>query len=75
MDIPAEGFPFSAKAVAAWFRDRHGRDPGDAEINAILNAMAEREATPPLVGPRAHGIAEAAEAAPPNPETGRKPRG
>lgn len=75
MDIPVEGFPFSAVAVAAWFRDRHGCNPADAEINTILNAMAEREATPPLVGPRADGIAEAVESAPPNPGTGRKPRG
>jgi hypothetical protein len=75
MVIPVEGFPFDAAAVAAWFRDRHGRDPADTEIKAILNAMAEREATPPFEGPRADGIAEAAESAPPNPETGRKPRG
>jgi predicted kinase len=72
MEIPIEGFPFSATVVAGWFRARRGRDPADAELNAILNAMAEREATPPLEGPRAHGIGEAAAAAPPNPETGKK---
>ena len=53
MEIPVEGFPFSAEAVAAWFRARHGRDPGDAELNDIFNAMAEREATPPREGPEA----------------------
>lgn len=52
MDIPAEGFPFSADAVTLWFRDRHGRDPGAAELGAILNAMADREATPPLDLPK-----------------------
>jgi hypothetical protein len=53
MDIPAEGYPFSAEAVVAWFRDRHGRTPGDAELNAVLNAMAARDATPPRDGPDA----------------------
>jgi hypothetical protein len=53
MDIPAEGYPFSAEAVVIWFRDRHGRDPGDAELIAILNAMAARDATPPHEGPEA----------------------
>ena len=54
MEIPVEGYPVSVEAVTVWFRDRYGRDPGDPELNSIINAMAEREATAPREGPVAN---------------------
>jgi hypothetical protein len=48
--LPEEGFPPSADAVHAWFVARHGREPGAEELTAILNAMALRDATPPIEG-------------------------
>lgn len=46
--LPLEGFPASSQPVAQWFRDRFGREPGDAELGEILVRMAARGATPPV---------------------------
>jgi hypothetical protein len=49
-ELPVEGFPISGDAVHTWFVDRHGREPSAEELTRIINAMSEREATPPLEG-------------------------
>ncbi len=48
IELPVEGFPIAAEAVQSWFIDRHGRLPSAPELTTILNAMAAREATPPV---------------------------
>jgi hypothetical protein len=50
IELPVEGFPVSAAEVRVWFIDRYGREPGAAELTEIINAMAERETSPPLEG-------------------------
>jgi hypothetical protein len=47
IELPVEGYPISQEAVITWFRDRYGRMPSAEEVSDILNAMADREATPP----------------------------
>jgi hypothetical protein len=47
-ELPVEGFPVGATPVRAWFLRRYGREPGMAELVRLLNAMAAREATPPV---------------------------
>jgi hypothetical protein len=47
IELPVEGYPIGAEAVTTWFQDRYGRIPSAEELTDILNAMAEREATPP----------------------------
>ena len=48
LELPVEGYPISEEAVHTWFVDRFRREPGAAELARILNAMAAREATPPV---------------------------
>jgi|HubBroStandDraft_5_1064220.scaffolds.fasta_scaffold1067746_1 hypothetical protein len=45
--LPAAGFPIAADAVNHWFRQRYHRLPTEQELGAIMNAMAQRETTPP----------------------------
>lgn len=47
-ELPVEGYPISEDAVRTWFLDRYGREPGAEEVARIVNAMAAREATPPV---------------------------
>jgi len=47
-ELPVEGFPISGVEVHRWFLNRHGRQPGAEELTCIINAMAAREATPPV---------------------------
>ena len=47
-ELPVEGFPISEAEVRHWFLDRYRRAPGAVELTRILNAMAAREATPPV---------------------------
>jgi hypothetical protein len=47
-ELPAEGFPVSAEPVRRWFMHRYRREPGAVELARVLNAMAAREATPPI---------------------------
>ena len=49
--LPALGYPISEHAVADWYEQTHGRQPTDREVGAIIDAMAQREATSPRVGP------------------------
>ncbi len=49
-ELPAPGFPVSGDAVHTWFVDRYGREPSAAELTELLNAMAARDATPPVRG-------------------------
>jgi hypothetical protein len=53
MEIPVEGYPYSVEALTTWFRDRHGRDPSEVELNQMMNAMAARDSTAPHRGPDA----------------------
>ena len=48
IELPVEGFPIAATEIRRWFLDRHGREPGAEELYGIINAMAAREATPPV---------------------------
>lgn len=51
--LPMPGYPISEDAVAYWFQQTYQRLPTDAELGTIIDAMAERETTPPHVGPHA----------------------
>jgi len=53
VQLPVPGYPISEDAVAHWFQQTYGRQPTDRELGAIIDAMAERETTPPHVGPHA----------------------
>lgn len=50
--LPAN-LPITEHAVAEWFSRTYGRAPNDQEVGAIIDAMAERDATSPRVGPHA----------------------
>lgn len=51
LQLPVAGYPISEDAVADWFQRTYQRAPTDRELGAIIDAMAQREATPPHVGP------------------------
>jgi len=51
MELPVEGYPISDEAVTGWFLRRYGRLPGALEVGWIMDAMAQRETTPPIEGP------------------------
>ena len=51
MPLPPPGYPISEEAVTNWFRERHQREPDDREVGVIMDAMALRNATPPIEGP------------------------
>lgn len=51
--LPVAGYPISEDAVTHWFQQTYRRPPSDMELGAIIDAMAEREASPPYVGPHA----------------------
>jgi hypothetical protein len=53
MRLPVAGYPASEQSLTAWFREMHGREPSELELGALMAAMAERVATPPLEGPQA----------------------
>jgi len=53
LQLPADGYPISEDAVSHWFEHTYHRRPTDLELGAIIDAMAQREATPPHVGPNA----------------------
>jgi hypothetical protein len=53
MLLPVPGYPASEQSLTAWFRETHGREPSELELGALMAAMAERAATPPLEGPEA----------------------
>ncbi|HET8995477.1 MAG TPA: hypothetical protein VFN42_02305 [Acetobacteraceae bacterium] len=53
LQLPVDGYPISEDAVAHWFQQTYRREPTDLELGAIISAMAERETTPPHVGPHA----------------------
>lgn len=48
IELPVEGFPIAAEEIRRWFLDRYRREPSAEELTGIINAMAEREATPPV---------------------------
>jgi hypothetical protein len=48
IELPVEGFPIAAAEIRRWFLDRYQREPGTEELTEIINAMAAREATPPV---------------------------
>jgi hypothetical protein len=52
MELPAPGFPASEQDLSDWFRTKHGREPSERELGALMAAMAQREATPPHNGAR-----------------------
>lgn len=51
LQLPVAGYPISEDAVAHWFQNTYQRRPTDRELGAIIDAMAQREATPPHAGP------------------------
>lgn len=53
MELPAAGYPISEEAVTNWFQAQHHRMPTEAEVGEVMDAMARRDATPPVQGPRA----------------------
>lgn len=53
LELPVAGYPISEDAVAHWFQQTYQRPPRDDELGAIIDAMAQREATPPHDGPNA----------------------
>lgn len=57
IELPAPGYPYSQEAVRSWFRSTYSRVPSERELGALMNAMAQRDFTPPHVGPEAdpHG--------------------
>jgi hypothetical protein len=57
MALPVPGYPYSAEALTDWFSRTYSRDPSVAELGALMNAMAQRDSTPPHDGPEAdpHG--------------------
>lgn len=70
LQLPVAGYPISEDAVAHWFRQTYRRPPTDKELGAIIDAMAERETTPPHVGP--HSEADGWKLGPSAPPAGRR---
>ena len=67
LELPVEGYPISAKAVAEWFERRHGRQPSELELGDIMLAMAQREATAPVeMAPDLEGWQVGPESSPPH---------
>jgi hypothetical protein len=66
VDLPVPGYPYSEQALTAWFQQTKGREPSDREVGALMNAMAQRDATPPHQGPEPdpHGWATTPSAPP-----------
>jgi hypothetical protein len=50
-ELPVPGYPISEAAVGDWFLRTYGREPTERELGAVMDAMARREATPPVEGP------------------------
>ena len=48
--LPAN-LPVTEHAVTAWFTQTYGREPNDQEVGAIIDGLAERDASSPRVGP------------------------
>jgi hypothetical protein len=48
MELPVPGYPVNEESVISWFRQRYKREPTTQETGAILDAMAQRDSTPPL---------------------------
>ena len=51
MELPVAGYPISEEAVTNWFEQTHGRLPSERETGAIMDAMAQREASQPVKAP------------------------
>ncbi|MBN8873560.1 MAG: hypothetical protein J0H67_12045 [Rhodospirillales bacterium] len=51
MELPVLGYPISEEAVTNWFQTQYRRAPTEEEVGAVMDAMALREATPPVEGP------------------------
>lgn len=51
IDLPAPGYPYSEQALTSWFRATYDRVPSERELGVLMNAMAQRDATPPREGP------------------------
>jgi hypothetical protein len=66
MELPVEGYPISDEAVTGWFLQRYGRLPGAPEVGWIMDAMAQRETTPPIDGPLPESVITS------NPATGSR---
>ncbi|MBV9250234.1 MAG: hypothetical protein JO227_13445 [Acetobacteraceae bacterium] len=54
MNLPPPGYPISEQAITDWFRTTYRREPVEREIGLIMDAMADRSATPPHEGPPAN---------------------
>lgn len=46
--LPAKGYPNSSEALREWFRRNHGREASELELGELQDALARREATPPV---------------------------
>jgi hypothetical protein len=51
VELPPVGYPVSQEAVTHWFLKEYQRTPLEAEVGAILDAMAERDAGRPATEP------------------------
>ncbi|MBN8903473.1 MAG: hypothetical protein BGO51_04120 [Rhodospirillales bacterium 69-11] len=51
MELPVAGYPISEESVMNWFQAQYHRMPTEAEVGAVMDAMARRDATPPLQPP------------------------
>lgn len=51
MELPVLGYPINEESIISWFQQRYHRAPTSQETGAIMDAMAQREATPPVEGP------------------------
>jgi hypothetical protein len=51
IELPVPGYPNSEEALTSWFNSTYSRTPSAREIGVLMNAMAQRDSTPPHVGP------------------------
>ena len=43
LELPAEGHPYSEQALRDWFRRQYAREATEAELGALMAAMATRD--------------------------------
>ncbi len=46
--LPVEGYPNGSEPLREWFRRNHGREASERELGELQDALARRDATPPL---------------------------
>lgn len=51
IELPVLGYPISAEALTSWFCRTYSRTPSARELGVLMNAMAQRDSTPPHEGP------------------------